>query len=87
MTKQVESEKIGEIIHYFGDIDVAIIKLSDDLEVGDEIRIVGGEDTDFTQKVESMEIDHEKIEKAGVGQEVGTKVEEKVRSGYEVYRA
>jgi len=85
MTDQ-KGKKIGEVIHYFGDIEVAIIKLSKSLEVGDEIRVVGGEDTDFTQKVKSMEIDHDKIEKAKKGQEVGTKVKEKVREGYEVYK-
>lgn len=82
----LKGKKIGDIIHYFGDLEVAIIKLTDSLKVGDEIRIIGGKDTDFTQKVESMEIDHEKIEKAGVGQEVGTKVKEKVREGYEIYK-
>jgi len=86
MTEQIEGKKIGEVIHYFGEIEVAIIKLSGSLKVGDEIRVVGGEDTDFTQKVKSMEIDYEEIEKAKKGQEVGTKVEEKVREGYEVYK-
>ncbi len=78
-------EKIGDITHYFSELNVAIIKLLKPLKVGDEIRVIGGEDTDFSQKVEGMEIDHEKIEKAGSGQQVGVKVEEKVREGYEVY--
>jgi len=76
---------VGEVIHYFGNIGVGILKLSNDLEVGDEIRIVGGE-TEFDQTVDSMEIDHQKIQKAKKGDEVGLKVKEKVKEGYEVYK-
>jgi len=80
-------KKIGEIVHYFSGINVGIIKLTDSLEVGEKIRVVGGEDTDFTQEITSMEVEHEKIEKAKKGQEVGIKLEGKVREGYEVYKA
>lgn len=77
---------IGEIIHYFPKPKVAVIKLKKPLSVGDEIRIQGGKDTDFTQKVKSMEVDHEKIKKAKKGKEVGLKIKEKVREGYKVYK-
>ena len=82
----LEAEKIGEVTHYFGDINVAIIKVSTLLKIGDEIKIVGGDDTDFTQQIKAMEIDHEEVEEVEPGQEVGIKVKEKVRDGYEVYR-
>ncbi len=72
--------------HYFPHPEAAIIKLLGVLEEGDTIRIVGGVDTDFEQKVKSMEVDHEKIEKAGKGDEVGLKVKKKVREGYKVYK-
>jgi len=81
-----EGKLIGEITHYFGKIEVAIIRLDDSLKVGDTIRIVGGEETDFEQKVDSMEIEHEKVEEAKKGQSVGVKVSEKVREGYKVYK-
>ncbi len=81
-----EGKKIGEIIHYFGEIEVAIIKLSDSLKIGEKIRIAGGEDTDFTQEVSSMEIDYEEVESAKKGMEVGVKVKEKVREGYQVFK-
>lgn len=77
---------IGEVTHFFGKIQVAVIKLSGSLSKGDTIRIVGGEDTDFEQTVGSMEAEHEKIEKAKKGDEVGLKVKEKVREGYKVYK-
>lgn len=81
-----EGKLIGEVTHYFGHPEVAIIKLEDSLEVGDTIRVVGGTDTDFEQEVTSMEVDNEKIEKASSGDEVGVKVDEKVRETYEVYK-
>lgn len=87
MPEQIKEEKlIGEIIHYFGKIGVAVIRLSDTLRLGDTIKIVGGEDTEFTQEVESMEIDHQKIEEAKPGDDVGLKVIKKVREGYKVYK-
>ncbi len=81
-----EGKLIGKITHYFGNIEVAVIELSDTLKTGDDIRIVGGEDTDFTQTVGSMEMEHEKVETAKKGQSIGLKVSEKVREGYKVYK-
>lgn len=80
-----EGKLIGKISHYFSKIGVAVIDLIDTLEVGDIIRIVGGE-TGFEQTVESMEIEHQKVEKAKKGDSVGLKVKQKVREGYRVYK-
>jgi U32 family peptidase len=81
-----KQKQIGEIIHYFNKIKVAVIKLSDKLEIGQEIRIIGGEN-DFNQEIKSMEIDQKKIKKAKKGDSVGVKVKEKVRQGYKVFKA
>lgn len=83
---EIEGKLIGEIAHYFGNIEVAVVDLEGSLKVGDQIRVVGGKSTDFTQEVESMEVEHQKIEKAGKGDSVGLKVKEKVREGYKVYK-
>jgi len=80
-----EGKLIGKISHYFGNISVAVIDLSDTLKVGDTIRVTGGE-TDFTQVVTSMEVDHKKVETAKKGDSVGFKVDQKVRDGYKVYK-
>lgn len=80
-----EGKLIGKVTHYFGNIGVAVIDLSDKLESGDEIRFVGGE-TDFNQKVESMEFEHKKVDKAKKGDSIGLKVDQKVREGYKVYK-
>ena len=81
-----EGKLIGKVTHYFSNIEVAVVELLSPLSVGETIRIVGGEETDFTQTVESMEKEHEKIKKAKKGDEVGLKVKEKVREGYKVYK-
>ena len=80
-----EGKLIGKVTHYFGNVGVAVLELTNTLKAGDTIRIVGGE-TDFTQTVESMEIEHQKAEVAKAGDSVGLKVEQKVREGYKVYK-
>ena len=88
MPEEVEEEGklIGRVVHYFDKIGVAVIKLDAPLMAGDTIRIAGGEETDFSQTVDSMEVEHEKIEKAKKGDEVGLKIKDKVREGYKVYK-
>ena len=78
------AKKVGEITHFFSNINVAVLNLSDSLNVGEKIRIKGST-TDFEQEVDSMQIEHENIEKAEKGQDVGMKVKETVRPGDEVF--
>lgn len=85
--EKIESEQlVGEITHYFSNIGVAVIKLSGALKAGETIRIVGGVDTDFEQVVSSMEVEHKQVEVANPGDDIGLKVEQKVREGYKVYK-
>ncbi len=86
MAEAEEGKLIGKVTHYFDNIEVAVIELTAPLKIGESIRIVGGEATDFTQEIESMEVEHEKIKKAKKGDSVGLKVKEKVRDGYKVYK-
>lgn len=85
MEETTEGKLIGKVTHYFGKIGVAVIELTDSLKIGDTIRIVGGE-TDFSQTVDSMEMEHKKITEAKAGDSVGLKVIQKVREGYKVYK-
>jgi len=80
-----EGKLIGEVTHFFGNINVAVIKLTDKLKVGDNIRIIGGE-TDFNQIVDSMEMEHAKIKEAKKGMSIGMKVDQKVHEGYRVFK-
>lgn len=85
---KVKSPKpVGKVTHYFGDISVAIVRVLGSLKSGDQIRIVGGEKTDFEQPVKSMQFNHKEIKRAKKGQSIGLKVKEIVRDGYGVYKA
>jgi len=81
----VEEKEIGVITHYFGNISVGIIQLSGDLAVGDTIHVKGAHD-DFTQAVESMQIEHEDVTKGKKGDMVGIKVIQKVHPHDKVYK-
>jgi len=77
--------EIGEVSNYFAQVNVAAIKLSKSLKVGDTIQIKGGE-TDFEQKVESMQLNHKPITAAKKGDEIGIIISQKVRKGYKVLK-
>ncbi len=76
---------LGKVDHYFDKISVAAMKLGDSLEVGDTVRVEGGS-VAFTQQVASMQIEHESVNTAKKGDEVGFKVKQKVREGYRVFK-
>ncbi|MFH1967976.1 MAG: hypothetical protein ABIJ84_01155 [bacterium] len=81
-----EEKPIGQVTHYFSNIGVAVIDLSSPLKQGDVIRITGGQETDFEQKVDSLQVDHKEVKSAKKGDSVGMKVKEKVREGYKVFK-
>jgi len=80
-----EEKQIGKVTHYFTKLGVAIIELDDALSLGDEIHIKG-HTSDFTQKVESMQIEHQNIQTAKKGDVVGVKVKEHAREDDIVYK-
>jgi putative protease len=80
------AKKVGEITHYFDHISVGIVKVESPFKVGDKIQIKG-HTTDFEQEVKEMQLEHESIEEAKKGKEVGVKVKDHVREGDEVFMA
>ena len=72
-------EELGRITHYFSKIGVAAIEITHGtLTVGDTIHIKG-HTSDFTQKVDSMQLDNKPITQATVGQSIGTKIVQHAR--------
>ena len=69
----MSGKRIGKVTHYFDRINVAVLELTDALSVGDTVHFLGTL-TDFKQKVESLQIEHQAVEKVGPGQEVAMKV-------------
>jgi translation elongation factor EF-1alpha len=79
-------EKAGIVTDYLNRIRVAVIQLTDgDLEVGDRVRIAG-KTAEFTQEVESLQIEHRNVEQAARGTEVALKVRGPVRRHDQVFR-
>jgi translation elongation factor EF-1alpha len=77
--------EVGHITHFFSKINVAVLELTAPLAVGDRI-LVKGPATDFEQVVDSMQIEHENIQKAETGQSVGLKLAEHARERDLVYK-
>lgn len=77
---------IGIVTHFFGHIEVAIVKFKVPVDVGTKVHFKGAT-TDFEEAIKSMQFDHKPVEVAKKGQEVGIKVGDKVREGDEVFPA
>lgn len=75
--------KVGKITHYYDKLGVGIIKLAKPLKVGQTVKI-SGKTTNFEQLVSQMQFDRKDIKSGKKGQEVGVKVNSKVRQGDEV---
>lgn len=76
---------IGAVTHYFGEPGVAALTLTDGpLSTGDTIHVKGAT-SDFTQTVDSLQIDNESVESAAIGDQVGIKVTERARSNDKIY--
>jgi putative protease len=77
-------KEIGKVSSYFSHVDVAAIKLSGKLKVGNKIHIKG-HTTDFEIAVKGMQIEKKEVKEAKKGNHIGVKVPEKVRPGDKVF--
>jgi putative protease len=79
-------ERIGVVTHYYGEPRVAVVKLeSGTLRVGDTIHVLG-HTTDFTQRVESLQIEHAAVQEVRPNDDFGLKVIEHAREHDVVYK-
>ncbi len=77
---------IGQVTDYFGKVGVAAVQVTaGGLSVGDTIHIKG-HTTDLTQSVDSMQVEHQAVQQAAVGQTVGIRVKDRVRRGDSVLK-
>lgn len=82
----MKEEKIGEVVKFFAKPSVAAVKITaGDLNTGDTVKFTGFT-TDFETKIESIEVNNQKVEKAVAGDFVGVKVTDRVRPGDEVFK-
>ena len=80
-----ELVKIGDVSHYYSNIEVAVIELIENLKIGDKIMIKGAT-TEFTQLVKSIQIEHDQVNEAEAGDSIGLQVKDRVRLGDQVFR-
>ncbi len=82
----MSEEQIGKISHYFGKLEVAAVELTQgSLAVGDAIHIKG-HTTDLTEKVDSIQIEHDQVSSAKKGESIGINVTDHVREHDVVYK-
>ena len=81
----MEEVFVGTVSHYFARPQVGAVKLEAELRVGDLLHF-RGRTTEFEQTVSSIQIDHEPVQEAGPGAEVGIEVLERVRKGDQIYK-
>jgi len=77
--------EVGRVDKYFRKVGVVALELSAAIAVGDKLRFSGAT-TNFEMKLESMQIDHEVVESAAAGADVGIAAPERVRRSDTVYR-
>jgi hypothetical protein len=76
------STQIGKITHYYNNIGVAVIKvMKKPLKVGDTVKI-SGHDNEFTQTIDSLQIEHKQVKKVMPGKVAGMHVDKPVKDGY-----
>lgn len=79
-------KEIGRVTHFFHKINVAIIEVTaGSLKIG-EIVHIKGHTSDFSQPVESLQLEHQAIPEVNVGGTAGLKVKEPVREGDLVFK-
>ena len=81
----MDEQLIGIVSNYFSNISVVAFEITNGkLKIGDYIHLKG-HTTDFSVKVESIQTENNAIDLAQKGDDIGIKVDQKARSGDEVY--
>lgn len=76
--------KAGIVTQYFANIGVTIVDLTQDIHVGDLIRVSGS--VEFSQIVQSIQVEHERVESAKAGETVGLILSKPVSPGDEIIK-
>ena len=81
----MEKKLVGEITHYYTKLGVAVVRVGNEINIGDKISIEGTS-TNFQQEIKSMQIEKSAIKKAKKGDMIGLKLDNKAREGDKVYK-
>lgn len=82
----MSEEEIGFVEHWFGHANVAGIKVTKGaIKVGDLLHFKG-HTTDFQETVSSIQEEHNKIQEAKKGHDIGIKVSQRCREHDKVFK-
>ena len=79
--------KVGTVTHYYDKIGVAIVELNNTLSVGEKVKFIKDGESLFEQTIESIQVEHKKLDSANAGDVVGLKTNEVVKTGTEIFKA
>ena len=81
----MSGKRVGKVTHYFDHLSVAVMALTEKIEVGDTLHFLG-HSTDFKQQVTSMQIEHKSVESAKPGEDVAIKVDQRVHPNDAIFK-
>jgi len=76
---------IGKVTHYFPDLKIATVELTEAIKLGDELIFRHG-DEEVLQTIESIQVEDEAVHIADAGDIVGIAVHSEVVVGTKVYK-
>ncbi|OGI81050.1 hypothetical protein A3D43_01600 [Candidatus Nomurabacteria bacterium RIFCSPHIGHO2_02_FULL_41_52] len=79
-------KEIGKVNHWYDKAQVAVVKLSGSLKVGDKIKVKKG-DSEFEETVGSMQVNHLAVSSGKKGDEVAIQLSQKTKEGAVIYPA
>ena len=79
--------KVGKVTHYFDRLGVAVFEVTDGESRSATRSTSSVTSTDFTQPIESMQVEHQPTPSASAGQSVGIKTQSPARQHDNVFRS
>jgi len=80
-----KKEFVGKIYHYLPKLSVALVKVSGEFSIGDDIVVIGKNTGIVYDKIERLEVNKKSVGSVKKGDEVGLKISG-VRKGDEIYK-
>ena len=77
---------IGQVVNYYNRVNVAEIRVWDELKISDKIMIQGETTGSVTHTIDSMQVNNENVEKVDKNSNVGVLLPSKVRKNDFVYK-
>ncbi len=84
--KKLPIKPLGRVTHYFPKVRATAIMIGRNKLIVGDVLYFKGHTTNFKQKIESLQINHQPVTQAGEGDEVGIRVKSRTREGDFVFK-